>query len=233
MSNELNWNTKSVLTLACAVFREHGYSNSNTFTVLDTEGMRKWSNKDIVTYTLRPELASESFAVKVKVTQEDVETAEKLTKHFRKLAFDVIKNEENNYTSRVFQILQSETVGMKDFGIVASIPQMYDRDLEQMELSAILKGSVKDFLGKVGDNLTVTVHYLSSRYVPSINCFAYEAITDTNYIVSFLNKNDIAKKGDTQMIKARIKAHGENYHSKTPETKLHYVKVVNRDLEWK
>lgn len=233
MRKDQEWNTTTVLALAYATYRLYGYVNANSFTMLDDAGKRKWSNRDIVLNTLNPELAPEEFDVRVKVTQDDITTVETITKHFRKLAFDVIKNDENNYTSRVFQILQSETVSVKDIGIAASIPQMYHRDMEEKELNAILKNSVHDFLGKVGDNVTITVHYLSSRFVPSINCYAYEAITDTNYVVGFLNKSDIAKKGDTQVIKARIKALGENYHSKTPETKLNYVKVVNRDLEWK
>lgn len=215
--------TKKALALACAIFRIKGYSN--TYTYKDGEGTA-YTNKDMLTYALYPELSPKNYLLDFLPTEQDRESAEAIVKYYRRLSFGIIGDNIVDYLRKVFSVSQSERVAFSDLGILASIPQSYQREQTAKEIKSQIKDTVKEHLGQEGQPITVTIKYLSARYVPNLNCFAHEAVTDTNHLVGFLNKISLGEAGQTQRIKGRVKRHGVNYNTKTPETQLNYVKVL-------
>ncbi len=224
--------TKSVLAIACCVYRQKGYTSTSTYLSEDPNGSQRWTNKDMVTYQLFPTLANSGYLLHFNPTAEDQEQADAIIKHFRRLTFGVIGDNLNDYMSRVFQVTQIENVGLSDIGVLASVPQVYDKEITAKEIKEQIKDTVKEYLGKEGETITLSIRYIKTKFIPQLNCYSHEAITDTNHLISFLNKIELGKAGTQQKIRARIKKHTVNYLSKTPETQLNYVKVVDNVLVW-
>jgi hypothetical protein len=215
--------TRQSLAVACAIFRIKGYSNSFTYREGEVAGH---SNKDMLTYALYPKLSPKDYILEFHPTDEDRESADVIIRYFRRLSFGIIGDNIHDYLRKVFSVSQNEQVAFSDLGILASIPQSYHKEMIQKEIKSQIKDTVKEHLGQEGQPISVNIKYLSVRFVPTLNCFAHEAVTDTNHLVSFLNKIDLGQPGQAQKIKARVKRHGVNYHTKTPETQINYVKVL-------
>jgi hypothetical protein len=134
--------------------------------------------------------------------------------------------------SRVFSVTQIENITMKDFGVIASVPQVYDREINEKQIKSAIKDTVKAYLGQEGDTIVLNIRYIQSKPIPKIGCFSHTAITDGNYLVSFLSKELLGISGSTQQIRAKVKKHSVNFTTKTPETQLNYVKILGRDFVW-
>jgi HEPN domain-containing protein len=226
---DLRWPAIEVLAMACCIFRQKGFTATSSFV---SEEQQQWTNKDMLTYSLIPKLASDKYILAFKPTDEDLETAEAIVKYYRRLSFGVIGDTINDYMASVFKNTQAEEVSMKDFGVIASIPGVYDKEITLKNLKAEIKDTVEGWIGKEGESIILNVRYIKTRYIPQINCYGHEAITDTNYLVSFLNKTELGKVGSSQKIRAKVKKHTSNFYTKTPETQLNYVKVLDTELIW-
>lgn len=230
--NDQRWTTIEVLSMACAIFRNKGYTSTSSVLESDPSGELRWTNKDHLCYQLVPKLADSKYLSKFTVTDQDLEQAESIIKHFRRLSFGVIGDNINDYLKRVFASTQNDTVMFKDFGVLASVPYVYDKEITAKEIKAQAKGTVQEYIGKIGETVFLNIRYIETRYVPKLNCYAHGAVTDTNHLVNFLNKIELGKPGTTQKIRAKVKAHGVNYTTKTLETQLNYVKAVDTTFVW-
>jgi len=226
------WSTQAALALACAIFRQKGYSNTSTYIASDPNSDKRYTNKEMLSYALVPSLANHDYLMQFRATEDDIEQADIIIKYFRRLTFGVIADDLNDYMSKVYTVTQKDQVNFSEIGIVASIPSVYDRAQTEKALKLEIKETVNGYIGKEGESVTLTVRYIKTRYVPALNCFAHDAITDTNYLVNFLNKIQLGAAGSVQKIKAKVKKHGINYHTKTAETQLNYVKVLDSEFIW-
>lgn len=226
---ERKFPVKSVLAMACAIFRQKGYTSTSTHY---QDGHPTYTNKDMLIYEFFKDLQPKDYLLSFKPTEEDEETAEAIIKYYRRLTFGVIGNDLNDYLKRLFTVTQSEDTVMGDFGVLASVPNAYEREQIEREVKSQIKDTVKEHLGKEGETIYLNIKYIKTRFIPSLNCYAHEAVTDTNHLVSFLNKIELGKQGTVQKIRARVKKHGANYTTKTPETQLNYVKALDTELVW-
>lgn len=220
------------LTMACAIYRSIGYTNTSTYLVNDPTGEQRWNNKDHLIYQMMPSLANKDYNSIFKVKREDLDVACDIIKFYRKLSFGLLGGELNDYMQRVFSSTQNETVGLNELGILASVPKMYERDIVEKHLKDEAKKTIQEHFGKEGDTVTLNIRYLRTKYVEKIECYAHEAVTTTNYLVNFLSKKQLGTLGDEQQISAKIKKHAINFVTKTPETQLNYVKVLDNGLVW-
>lgn len=230
--SERLWNTEDVLAMACCIFRQKGYTNTSTFISTDVTNENRWTNKDMLSYTLCPQIASKDYILNFSPTDEDKELAAAIVKHFRRLMFGVIADANSDYMDRVFKSTQNEKVKIADFGIIASVPYVYEREILKKELSQQIKDTVEGWIGKEGESVVLNIRYINTRFVPKLNCFQHQAITEDRYLVGFLNKIELGRAGTNQKIRAKVKKHTVNYETKTPETQLNYVKPLDTILEW-
>jgi hypothetical protein len=230
--NERSWSAIEALAMACSVYRQKGYTSTSTVISGEPSDERRWTNKDHLIYQLVPELASHTYLSSFKITDQDLETAEAIIKYFRRLSFGVLGENLNDYMARVFNVTQKEQITFAELGIVASVPQVYEREIQSKEIKNIARETKQEYLGKEGDKLTLHIRYINTRFVPNLNCFAHDAVTDTNHLVNFLSKIEMGKPGVCQTVQARVKRHGVNYHTKTFETQLNYVKILDNTLVW-
>lgn len=229
---EEDWSTKEALAVACSIFRQKGYTSTSVHLADDPTGDQRWHNKEMLMYELMPRLANSKYLLNFVATEQDYEQAEVIIKYFRRLSFGVIGDSLNDYLSKMFSVTQKDRVSIQDLGVLASAPMLYDKEITQKEVAEQIKDTEKTYIGKEGESVTVNIRYIKIKFLPNINCFAHTAVTDTNHLITFLNKIELGKPGTTQKIKARVKKHGVDYHTKHPETQLNYVKVVDNILVW-
>lgn len=229
---DLQWKTSFVLALACCIHREKSFTSTSKYIAADPNGDQRWTNKDMLTYSILPQLANENYNLKFSPTEEDRALADTIIKHFRKLTFGVIADSLNDYMDRVFKSTQNEWSNMTDFGVLASVPQLYEKEVTEKYIKQEIANTVKGHIAEIGNTVILNIRYIRSKPLPNLECYSHEAITDNNYLVSFLSKNLLGVSGSTQQIRANIKKHGENFLTKTPETQLNYVKVIDRSFVW-
>jgi hypothetical protein len=230
--NERVWAPEDALTMACAIFRTKGFTSTSSM-VFAVEGtQRQWTSKEHLSYQLVPEIASAEYKDLIKVKQEDIDMAADIVRHYRKLTFGVIADDLNDYMTRVFSSTQGETVTFKDLGVVASVPSLYQKDLEKRRVEKESKNSVQEYIGVVGESIDLTIRYINTRFVQKLECYAHDAITNSGHLVNFLNKKKLGDVGQTQKIRAKVKSHGTNYQTKALQTQLNYVKVIDIEFVW-
>lgn len=229
---DMEFPIEQALQMACCINRVNGFTSVSKYITTDTTGELRYTNKDHLTYQLIPSLAKPDYQFLFNVTKEDADQAIAIIKHFRRLSFGVLADTINDYKARIFKVTQLGYVTMSDFGVLASVPSVYEKEYAEKVARELIAETVQECFGKIGDSVDLEIVYIRSKKVEQLGCFSHEAITSTNHLVSFLSQHLLGAPGDQQRIKAKIKRHGQNYLSKTPETQLNYVKVVDEKLEW-
>jgi inhibitor of KinA sporulation pathway (predicted exonuclease) len=229
--NERVWPAENVLAMACAIFRTKGYTSVSSVTSSDPDSDERWNSKEHLSYQMVPDLTKD-YKVLIKVTQEDVDTASAIIQYYRRLTFGVIADNLNDYMQRVFASTQKPEVYFKDFGVLASVPNVYFKEMEKKRIVTESKNAKQEHIGVIGEPILLNIRYINTRYIQKLNCYAHDAVTDDGHLVNFLNKSALGKTGETQTIRARVKAHGVNYTTKSIETQLNYVKPIDNELIW-
>jgi hypothetical protein len=225
------WPAENVLGMACAIFRTKGFTSVSSMVSSDLDSENRWNSKEHLCYQMIPDLDKE-YKVLIKVTQEDLDNANAIMQYYRRLTFGVIADNLSDYMQRVFSSTQKPEVNFKDFGILASVPNVYFKEMEKKRIISESKLAVQEHIGVVGGNVLLNIRYINIRFVEKLNCYAHDAITDTGHLVNFLNKSQLGNTNEEQRIKAKVKTHGVNYITKSIETQLNYVKPVDINLEW-
>ena len=229
--NERVWPAENVLAMACAIFRIKGFTSTSAVFSTDKDNPDRWNSKEHLCYQMVPDLDKE-YQILIKVIQEDVDNANAIIQHYRKLTFGIIGDTLNDYMQRVFASTQKPEVMFKDFGVLASVPSAYFKDMDTKRIVQVSKNAKQEHLGIIGEPIALSIQYINTRFVPKLNCYAHDALTDSGHLINFLNKAQLGKTGDKQNIRAKVKSHGVNYTTKSIETQLNYVKIVDNVLVW-
>jgi hypothetical protein len=223
------WTAIEVLTLACAINREKGFTSVSKVTFSDSV---KLTNKDILYYNLIPQVAPQDFNDLIKVKSCDLEEAEAIIKYYRRLSFGVLAENISDYLQRVFHVTQTEQVKFKDFGVIASVPSVWSREVHGKEILNQIKTTKNEHLGIENQTLNLAVVVLETKLVEQIGCWSHLAITSDDYLISFLSKNRLLESKQVAKIQGKVKKHAQHWKTKTAETQLNYVKVVDTSLDW-
>ena len=221
--------TVDVIAIACCIYRQRGFISASK-AIMAAPGTL--SNKDLLTWEIFPMLAPSEHILKFNPTDADKEHAATIVKYYRRLMFGVIADSLNDFSQGIFKNSQADTVTIQSFGFLACIPDSYYRDVFLKEITAQIEQCEKGYIGAVNNTVELNVLVLESRFVPSVSCWAHTAVSGTNYLVSFLNKNKLGSSKDVISISAKVKKHAEHFKTKVPETQLNYVKLIDRSTDW-
>lgn len=214
-----------VLALSCAIQRSKG-KYVGVQTVWDGK-VDEHTSKDILFFYLVPGTSPEGFVPNVKVTDDDKQQANEIIKFYRKLTFGVLAENVNDYLKSISRILGNSEITIKDFGIISSIPNTYERDVIRSEKDKIIKQTQGEIFGNVGDSVNLFCCLIDIHFIKSIECFAHVAVDSQGRLIEFLNKKQLGFENDNIQIKAKIKGHSNHYQTKKPLTQLNYVKVIH------
>lgn len=230
--NQRVWSAIEVLSLACAINREKGFTSVSKVTFTEPTNEARWTNKDMLCYGLVQEIVPQNYNVMIKVRPCDLEEAEAIIKYYRRLSFGVLAENINDYLQNVFRVTQTEEVKFKDFGVIASVPSVYEREVHAKETMDQIKTTKNEHIGVEGQTMELDIVVLESKFIEKIGCWGHLAITSSDHLISFLNKNKLLDRKDTARIRAKVKRHAEHWISKTAETQFNYVKVVDDTMSW-
>ena len=224
--------TEKVLELAFAAYRINGGYVKQTQRF--SEGQPTvWSNKELVTYSayyynqkdtesdIKMWIPEDFLALKV--TDEDRAAKDRADLHMRRytmLALGKLSDFEND----IFTAYSSEQIPVNRIGLLAYIPQFVDRELEEKTYKARLKA---DF----ADSKPINLHTVEDTTVEILKKIPLREYETNLYfggigkdLVCF-TKKDIHSVGDVFEIRARVRNHDQERETRTPMTRLNYVKL--------
>lgn len=220
--------TDLIIDLAFAAYRVNkGYVKS---TQRYSEGQpTTFSNKELISFTAHNEWQPEDF-VPITVTDADKEARKKGDKHMRRYTM-LAMGDLPQFEDDLFQAYNSEETALSRVGLVAYLPAFIDRELANKEYKLRLKTEFNESKHLKGNRLEQTeVEIL--KIIPLNNDFMESAFMHFGAIgkdlVCFTVKNKYAV-GDTYDIVARIKGQDYERESKTPMTRLNYVKLRKQE----
>jgi len=189
-----------------------------------TEGnLTQHSNKDMVKQHFG-DYKDPDF-VDFTAIEEDYESVEVAQKHFRRYTMGLIGDTLNSFQKDVFAILNLEVVPFNKLGLLAYVPELVKREVEESKFKKMLRMEYRNSkdVGKIKDPVTGVVKILSKFWSEQWESFNYVADLNGN-LVSFMNKIDY-EVGNRKSIKGKVKAHGKNRKFDVCETRLNYCKL--------
>jgi hypothetical protein len=220
--------TDLIIDLAFAAYRVNkGYVKA---TQRYSEGQpTTFSNKELITFTAHSEWQPEDF-VTLTVTDEDKEARKRGDKHMRRYTM-LAMGDLPQFEDDLFQAYNSEETNISRVGLVAYLPAFIDRELADKEYKLRLKTEFNESKHLNGDRLEPTeVEIL--KVIPLNNDFMEQAFMHFGAIgkdlVCFTVKNKFTVN-NTYDIVARIKGQDYERESKTPMTRLNYVKLRKQE----
>lgn len=194
-----------------------------------------FANRELIRYYFgmssfnRYDDKEDTIIPKINMTEELLAKADEVISFLQqKYMFDSFGDNLNNYTTEIYKLLSNGTANIQNCGLLASIPGAYDREVKnQNDYDVISKLMMTcDYVGGIGDNITVEVQIIKSIYLRDYGCYVYTAHDGKN-IFSFTTRKIASEFGQRCEIKGKVKSHKRNkflYNAKC--TQLNYVKCV-------
>ena len=225
------FNTKTVLELAVAVYRDQGFVKSghggtNRF---DDKGEllpeAKWVTTEDNKSRIHKHLAGDDTLT---VTDDDKEFAEEIHAHFMGLAFKKLAGKTNDFENTAMKHLENDLLDRLGVAIVASLPKSVDRAKLQEELKDKTEDS--EYVGAMGSRGAFTVEVNDIRFVEKFGINLVTCIESNKNVVKFFYANDPSSNGievgKTINITAFVKGQEVSKYSGVKETMVNRVKVV-------
>jgi hypothetical protein len=138
------------------------------------------------------------------------------------------KDNENDYAWNLHVALAGDSIDMRSFGIAASVIGVYQREMTRLAKErAAAENTTSEWIGKVGDKLTLTltvdaVKYLNSDFGTTSLITYHDA--DNNVVNWFASKYLSVEVGKTVTVKGTVK--GLNEFRGVRQTTLTRVKEI-------
>ena len=224
------FNTKTVLELAVAVYRDQGFVKSGHGGTerFDKNGEMLPENKWVVTEDnksrIHKHLAGDAI---LDVTEDDKEFAEEIHAHFMGLTFKKLAGKTNDFENTALKHLENDLLDRLGVAIVASLPKSVDRVKLQEELKEKTENS--EYVGELGTRCQFTVEVNDIRFIENHGINLITTIESDKNVVKFFYSNNPASNGievgKTINIAAFVKGQDVSKYSGVKETMVNRVKV--------
>ncbi len=218
---------QDVLAVAFAAFRKNGGYVKLTQRFSEPDKQTIYANKDLVKFHFLDSSAwfPPDFK-RLEITEADYDAVDVALKHFRRYTLGVIGNQLTGFQEDVFKAVSGETVEAHRVGLLAYVPELVRREVEDAAFKKLLRTEYRDsqYVGSEKDNVEGVAKILSRFYSEQWQSYNYVADLTGN-LVSFMVK-DRFEIGDRQRIKAKVKGQGKNRAFDVNETRLNYVKFL-------
>jgi hypothetical protein len=222
--------TQQVLELACAAQRINNEYLKESEGVYASDGQYLFSkqpNKILMLVTLDPTVWTadpKESPMPLKVLAEDIDTANKIRNHYKKLLFAAIDG-TNEFLTNINSILNSDTIASNKFGYIACLPSVCIKDIMHTKVKKFANNSGEGFLADIGSNLfDLDAEIIESSKSKNFEGYNISAIIN-NRMASWINKTSL-ELGNCVIIKAKVKDHTKHWKHGNDVTRLNYVKAV-------
>ena len=225
------FDTKTVLTLAVAVYNDQGFIKSGLGGTSrhDENGEilpeDKWVTTEDNKTRIHKHLAGDAM---LNVTEGDKEFAEEIHAHFMGMAFKKLAGKTNDFENTAMKHLENDLLDRLGVAIVASLPKSVDRAKLHDELKEKTEDSV--YVGKLGTRCNFTVEVNNIRFVEKFGIHLITTIESDKNVLKFFYANDPEwngiEVGKVLNIAAFVKGQEVSKYSGVPETMVNRVKVI-------
>lgn len=212
------------IALACAAQRYNGrYVKTYELGFLDAD-KELHPNKHLILSTLKILDERYNLDITLEITKEDKQLASEIYKFYQRLLFSAILN-ENEFQSKLYVILQANTVKSNELGFIACLPHVYQKDLHKKQINQKIKNLDHTHLSEVGakilDKDCDVIECSQSKNYAAWNVLAIIE----NKLIGWMSKQEL-KQGPCVVISANIKKHSDNWKYNMPVTLLNYVRYA-------
>jgi hypothetical protein len=133
--------------------------------------------------------------------------------------------ELGNFVERVGLIVEKESTGRSDFGIIIWIPKIYaDLQAEQNQTHELtINGYSSRYIGRIGDKVELEFTTVIKRWNKTYLCYRYTGHDGNGNLVGFFCKHEYPL---TVKLRAKVKAQEESKFSGGKITYLNYTKEI-------
>lgn len=216
MSSQIDFNTKEVVAVSCAVYRANGF-------VKKGDAFARSDVKPNVSFLYEHFCNNE----KVEVTEDDTALAEEIIDYLKGLSFKALERKLTEFETNVLNFVGSESVNKTQLGIAASLPNVYKNKLEAdtWTLREAELGRTSDYIGKVGSRCEFTAKIENLRYIAKTASYLVSCSVDDKNILKFFNVSEIGKIGDMINVAGFVKSQTVSKYSNAKETMINRVKI--------
>ena len=220
MSSPIDFDTKEVVAVSCAVDRTNGF-------VKKTEiGYGENANKKPNVTFLYEHFCNNE---KVEVLDADREMAEEIVDYLKGLSFKALERRLTEFETNVLNFVGSEKVNKTQLGIAASLPNVYRNKLEA-DTWAIREaelGRSSDYIGKVGARCEFTAKIENLRFIAKTMSWLVSCSVDDRNILKFFSVPKIGNVGDVINVTGYVKGQAVSKYSNAKETMINRIKISN------
>lgn len=218
-----------MLALAYAVYRINGNQYIKNTRRFSEDTPTQFANKELMKHVIARKTQKHPYipgdVPDVVVTEEDYASVERARQHMKRYTMEILGNSLSEFQKTVFEAYSADDIPVNKAGIVAYLPQLVDREMEDIAFKKLLRMEYRDsvHIGQEKDNVEGVIKILRKHYSEQWEKFNYVADLDGN-LVSFMNGFD-HPVGARKRIKAKVKGHTKNRNFSVDETRLNYVKL--------
>ena len=150
--------------------------------------------------------------------------------HYQGLVFKVMSNTANDFAQSVYRVITKEMIDLRDLGILAPLPSLYDAELARNIFIDEIRDS--QWIGTIGSKHTVRATLHEARYIRSRDFYVYTFISEGDLITHFSQKGinewatvGVLREGEEYNITFKVKRHGHSSFYNCKDTVVNYLKV--------
>lgn len=218
MSSLIEFDTKEVVAVSCAVDRINGFIKKS-----DVGFGTNVDKKPNVNFLYEHFCNNE----KVDVTDSDRELAEEVVDYLKGLSFKALERKLTEFETNVLTFIGSEKVNKNQLGIAASLPNVYRNKLDADTWSAreAELGRTSDYVGKIGSRCEFDAKIENLRYIAKTMSYLVSCSVDDKNILKFFSVNEVGKVGDVIKVAGFVKGQAVSKYSNAKETMINRVKI--------
>lgn len=209
-----DYDTDLVFAAATAAYRIKGNEYVKAGTFHTTE------NGDLTSVQSNRELLSSLIKNSDQITDADRALAAEVRRHYQGLSFKILSGKIlGELDVRALALSSGDTISERDFGVVAYLPQGYQRAQVRQSVDDRIRYAAGGLIGKIGEKITVQIEVLRCSYSQNYGVFFVTALTDNDQPLFFAYKYQL-QLGSKVKITGSVKAHRDS------QTQLNRVKIV-------
>lgn len=175
------------------------------------------------------EIMRENFELAVRPSAEDYEQADAAINAVQGDAvLRILKGQRvNDFGHALVELTKQETATERDCGLMVFLPKTYitQQAREARDLKITSFANTSEYLGRVGDKVTVDFVMIDKRFLQQYNCWSVFGRDAAGNAVAFLTQHEsLARDG---RIQGKIKrTEVDSYRAGARVTGLNYVKAI-------
>ena len=224
MDNNM-FSVKEVVAAASAIYRKQGYIKKNAFI----------PEPEVIDGVAQPALQPNSVmlsryysnACSLEITDQDRTFADEVIAYLSGLSFKAMERGLTDFETNILRFVTSDQAPIKEVGIAASLPQVYDNKLKQdsWEQRERELSETSDYVGTLKQRSEFEVVVENTRYIGRTESYLYCVSVDDQHILKFFSQDKLGDAGTKLCLSGFVKSHTESQYHGGKETMINRVKV--------